>query len=341
KKHAEEAGQRIQSLTEKAKLAKKREADETAWQTACQQNTQSGYQAYLNGNTLKKHADEVQQRLKALAQKTFAFEVVTVNAQGEITHREQKQARYETEDLGNGVALDMVSIPGGTFMMGSPDNEKDRYSDEGPQHRVTVEPFWMGKYPVTQAQWQAVMGNNPSYRKGEKRPVERISWQDAVEFCQRLSEKTNREYRLASEAEWEYACRAGTTTPFYFGETITTELANYNMSRGETTDVGSFPPNGFGLYDMHGNVWEWCADIYYENYNGAPNDGGAWLAEKYQKWSLANLFSKKDIKTTRLLRGGSFAHDPSGCRAANRGGGTSDGRGYRRGVRVVAVAWTF
>ncbi|HEC84091.1 MAG TPA: formylglycine-generating enzyme family protein, partial [Thioploca sp.] len=130
--------------------------------------------------------------------------------------------------------------------------------------------------------------------------METISWHDAVEFCQRLSEKTNREYRLASEAEWEYACRAGTTTPFYFGETITTELANYSMSRGETTDVGSFPPNAFGLYDMHGNVWEWCADLWHENYNGAPTDGSAWLEEKYKKWSLANLFSKKDTKTIRV-----------------------------------------
>jgi formylglycine-generating enzyme required for sulfatase activity len=160
-------------------------------------------------------------------------------------------------------------------------------SDEGPQHRVTIQSFWMGKYPITQRQWQAVMGENPSYFKGDNRPVENVSWEDVVAFCQRLSEKTGKTYRLPSEAEWEYACRAGTTTPFYFGETITTDLVNYHgeypyaaapegVYREETTEVGIFPPNAFGLYDMHGNVWEWCADPWHDNYNGAPTDGSVW-----------------------------------------------------------------
>jgi hypothetical protein len=150
--------------------------------------------------------------------KLFQFELVTVNAQGKITNRSKKQANYETENLPNGVTLDMVSIPAGTFMMGSPETEKDRYDNEGPQHEVTISHFYLAKYQVTQAQWQAVMGNNPSYFKGDNRPVERVSWNDAVEFCKKLSKLTGQNYRLPTEAEWEYACRAGTTTCYCFGD---------------------------------------------------------------------------------------------------------------------------
>ena len=227
---------------------------------------------------------------------TYEFEVVTVNRRGEIINKVWQQARYFTEPLGNGVDLEMVDLPGGTFIMGSPEDEKDSYSSEKPQHQVKVQPFYMGKYPVTQAQWQAVaklprierdFNPDPFRFKGENRPVERVSWYDAVEFCARLSLATGKEYRLPSEAEWEYACRAGTTTPFHYGETITSELANYDASstyaeepagdyRRETTPVGSFPPNGFGLYDMHGNVEEWCADPWHGNYEGAPEDGRVW-----------------------------------------------------------------
>jgi formylglycine-generating enzyme required for sulfatase activity len=171
----------------------------------------------------------------------------------------------------------MVLILGGTFLMGSPDDELDRYDDEGPQHEVSVPTFFMGKFPITQAQWRVVaetysqvkqeLDPDPANFKGDNRPVERVSWLDAVEFCARLSRETGREYRLPTEAEWEYACRAGTSTPFYFGDTITTDLANYDSdgkrygqgpegtSRGETTEVGSLAnANPFGLYDMHGNV---------------------------------------------------------------------------------------
>ncbi|MCO5799445.1 MAG: formylglycine-generating enzyme family protein [Dolichospermum sp. OL03] len=189
----------------------------------------------------------------------------------------QKQAQHFIEDLGNGIQLEMVAIPGGSFMMGSPKNEPGRIQSESPQHQVTVPPFLLGKYPVTQAQWQAVasltqvnqeLKPNPSRFEGANRPVERVSWHDAVQFCNRLSNHTQRPYRLPSEAEWEYACRAGTTTPFHFGETITTDLANYNgnytygdgvkgIRKGKTTEVGSFKiANEFGLYDMHGNVWD-------------------------------------------------------------------------------------
>ncbi len=265
--------------------------------------------------------------------KTFQFEVVTVNAQGNIINCCEKEANYFAENLGNGVTLEMVQIPGGTFMMGSPEGEG--YGDESPLHQVTVPKFFMGKYAVTQAQYQAIMGNNPSTFKGEKRPVEQVSWDEAVEFCEKLSQKTEHTYRLPSEAEWEYACRAGTTTPFYFGETITTDLVNYNGNfpygsvpkgeyREETTNVGKFPPNSFGLYDMHGNVWEWCKDVYNGNYIDAPTDGSPWL--------IGNDNNK------RLLRGGSWFNSARHCRSAYRNSLARAYRGYNVGFRVVAVA---
>jgi formylglycine-generating enzyme required for sulfatase activity len=280
--------------------------------------------------------------------KSFEFDVVTVNAQGWKISRKRCPAQYFTEDLGNGITLEMVAIPGGTFMMGAPKNEKDSRDSERPQHQVTVQPFFMGKYAVTQAQWRAVaalpqvnkeLDPNPSYFKGDDRPVERISWYDALELCARLNFKINftagRDYRLPSEAEWEYACRAGTTTPFYFGETITTDLANYNgnytygnapqgESREETTTVGSFPPNAFGLYDMHGNVWEWCADTWHENYEGAPKDASAWINDN----------------DNRVLRGGSWFDYPGFCRSPCRVSFDAGGRFSDDGFRVVcAAAW--
>ncbi|NJL62587.1 MAG: SUMF1/EgtB/PvdO family nonheme iron enzyme [Methylacidiphilales bacterium] len=270
--------------------------------------------------------------------KTWQFEVVKGDATGKITNRRKCDAKYLVEDLGNGVTLEMVQIPGGTFMMGSLD-----YDGEKPPHQVTVPGFFMGKYPVTQAQYQAVIGGNPSHFKGEKRPVEQVSWDDAVEFCQKISQKTGRTYRLPSEAEWEYACRAGTTTPFYFGETITTELANYRGTdwdyngtvypgnygqapkgefRDETTPVGSFPANAFGLYDMHGNVWEWCQDSWHDNYNDAPRDGSAWIDNN---------------NDNQLLRGGSWYDIPDYCRSAIRSYATRAYRYHFVGFRVVVV----
>lgn len=243
-------------------------------------------------------------RIPPSSLQTFQFETVTVNAKGEITNRQNQTARYFAEDLGNGVTLEMVQIPGGTFTMGSPESEKDRGSDESPQREVRVPGFFMGKYEITQEQYQAIMGTNPSNFKGDKRPVEQVSWDNAVEFCEKLSQKTGKTYRLPSEAEWEYACRAGTTTPFYFGETITSDLANYGNNRQGTTNVGIFPPNAFGLYDMCGNIWEWCQDIYNDSYQGAPTDGSAWL-----RGSNNNI---------RVLRGGSWFNDPWLCRSAYR-----------------------
>ena len=172
-----------------------------------------------------------------LGLKTFQFQVVTVDARGNIADRRPGNANFFIEDLGNDINLEMVEIPGGQFVMGSPQFEKLRNPDEGPQHTVTIQPFFMGKFQVTQAQWQAVaaltkvnidLNPDPSSFKGANRPVETVSWDDAIEFCARLAKKTGQSYRLPSEAEWEYAARAGTTTPFHFGETITTDLANYN-----------------------------------------------------------------------------------------------------------------
>ena len=234
---------------------------------------------------------------------------------------------------------DMVAIPGGSFQMGSPDSEAKRSDCESPQHPVTIAPFHMGKFAVTQAQYQAIMGNNPSYFQGENRPVEQVSWDDVIAFCQKLPERTGNLYRLPSEAEWEYACRAGTTTPFYFGETITPDLVNFNgnhtygsapkgIDREQTTDVGSFPPNGFGLYDMHGNVWERCEDHWHKNYNGAPIDGRVWVDPGASENAL------------RRLRGGSWNVSPQNCRSAASGLVVAGGRGKTMGFRVVCSSVT-
>lgn len=244
---------------------------------------------------------------------SFEFSTVTVNREGAIVERSIETARQVTELLGNGVTVEMVAIPGGSFRMGS--REGLGFADEHPQHSVRVAAFFMAKYAVTQEQWAAVMDWTPPYRcQGAKRPVDRVSWHDSKEFCQRLSARTGRVYRLPSEAEWEYACRAGTTAPFYVGETITTDLANYvgehtflaepkGVYRHGTTDVGSFPPNAFGLYDMHGNVWEWCADAWRDDYTGAPGNGSAWEARD---------------AAYRVLRGGCWHDPPDLCRSAAR-----------------------
>ena len=251
----------------------------------------------------------------AIALKSFEFEVLTVDGKGDITNRQSLSAKYFAEDLGNGVSLEMIEIPEGDFLMGSPPDEKGREENESPQHKVTLKPFFMGKFAVTQAQYQAIMGKNPSVFKRNKHPVESVNWNDATEFCQKLTEKTGKTYRLPSEAEWEYACRSGTSTPLHFGETISTNLANYNGNstyaggprgqyRNQTTEVGTFSPNAFGLYDMHGNVWEWCEDALHKSYNNAPNDGRAWIENSDNRF--------------RVLRGGSWYSEPAECRSANR-----------------------
>ena len=225
--------------------------------------------------------------------------------------------------------------------MGAPKKESESRDSERPTHEVTVQSFYMGRHQVTQAQWKVVAGYpqidrplnpDPSNFKGDRLPVEKVDWDDAQEFCNRLSAHTGKTYRLPSEAEWEYACRAGTTTAFHFGETIAPELANYRgistyndgpkgEYREKTIGVGSFPANAWGLHDMHGNVWEWCEDDWHSNYDRAPDDGSAWV--------------ESDRKSTYwLLRGGSWYDIPVNCRSATRNYYTRDFRDYIVGFRV-------
>jgi len=239
-------------------------------------------------------------------------------------------AKQLTLDLADNVSMKLVLIPAGKFMMGSPDGETDRQSDEGPRREVTISvPFYMGVCEVTQQQYQAVMGKNPSRFQGPQNPADHVSWKEAVEFCEKLSRKTGKTVRLPTEAQWEYACRANTTTPFHTGQTISTEQANYDGNyvygngrkgtfRRTTLAVGSFNPNGFGLYDMHGNVWEWCSDWYADSYKHAKDrdpTGPTW--GRY-----------------RVLRGGYWHEGPIYCRSANRFALSTECRGSFYGFRV-------
>jgi formylglycine-generating enzyme required for sulfatase activity/tRNA A-37 threonylcarbamoyl transferase component Bud32 len=272
---------------------------------------------------------------------TFEFEVVTLDKRGSKINISKSKAHFFEELVGHGKVMEMVAIPSGNCLIGSPKDEGD--SDEKPQHEVTLAAFYIGKFPVTQAQWAAIadlpevkmfLNPDPARFKGANRPVENVSWYEAVEFCARLSRKTGKQYYLPSEAQWEYACRAKTVTPFYFGETITSELANYNANsayargpegvyRFQTTDVGIFKPNAFGLYDLHGNVWEWCADFWHNNYNGAPLDGSVW--------------ESGGDRSMRLLRGGSWNDRPPNCRSACRLRYQPDCRASIVGFRVAVA----
>jgi formylglycine-generating enzyme required for sulfatase activity len=274
-------------------------------------------------------------------------------------------------------ALTLLWIPPGRFWMGSPATEPERLDSEDPQHLVQLQGFFMSQTPITQAQWREVAGwqERPGERWGrqletdpsrfqsnaeqgeglerlfetevntDNRPVEQVSWLDAMEFCSRLSQRTGRSYTLPSEAQWEYACRAGTTTPFHFGDRISSELANYDggyydqyvygpgakgIDRGQTTPVGMFPANAWGLYDMHGNVWEWCLDEWHVDYNGAPTDGSAWVEH-------AEGEKNKELENMRLLRGGSWHFHARSCRSAFRISFLPDGRDYDVGFRVCCL----
>jgi formylglycine-generating enzyme required for sulfatase activity len=230
-----------------------------------------------------------------------------------------------TETLPGNIKLEMVKIPAGSFLMGSADNDESAYSREKPQHRVNLQEFYLGKYPVTQEQYQAIMGNNPSkFKNNLKNPVENISWNDAQEFCQKLSDKTGKKYKLPSEAEWEYACRAGTQTRYYFGDNaeLLGEYAWYGQNLdSKTHPVGQKRQNNWGLYDMHGNVWEWCEDGWHDNYKNAPTDGTAWNDNHSQS-------------NSRVIRGGSRSDSPRNCRSAYRD--RFDGRYGSIGFRVVS-----
>ncbi len=260
----------------------------------------------------------------SLKTRSFKFAVVTLAADGQEYSRETRQAEQFREDLGNGLHLDMVVIPDGSFMMGSSPTEG--VYDERPQHLVHIKSFLLSRYPITQAQWTAVTQlpkincdlepypANFTGRKGS--PVECVSWDEAIEFCQRLAQKTGRAYRLPSEAEWEYACRAGTSTPFHFGKSISSEFANYkdinaNYRRG-TTRVDYFKvANTFGLSDMHGNVWEWCADPWHDNYVDAPTDGSVWINNGDKLWRVARggSWDVEPYSSARRHRNSHFAKD--------------------------------
>jgi len=224
----------------------------------------------------------------------------------------------------NSIGMKLVYIPAGEFMMGSPSLEREdkRDDDEGPQHRVKLSKgFYMGRTEVTQAQYKAIMGSNPSHFKGDNLPVEQVSYDEATEFCEKLSRKEGWSYRLPTEAEWEYACRAGTQTPFYFGKELTKNNANFvRIWLNKTEPVGSYTPNTFGLYDMHGNVVEWCSDRYDKNY--------------YSKSPSVDP-EGPNTGSNRVLRGGGWDSHPSGCRSANRQGITPGWRTVQSGFRII------
>jgi len=269
--------------------------------------------------------------------------------EGNVWLRVIDSPSIEIEDLGNGIRLELVGVPGGEFWMGSEEGEVGSYNDEYPLHKVRMSGYWMGKYPVTQAQWRVVanlpkierdLKPDPSYFQGEDLPVERVSWYDAIEFCARLSRQTNRCYRLPSEAEWEYACRAGTKMPFAFGNILTGDLANsMEAGRNRTTPVGRFQvANGFGLYDMHGNVFEWCADPWHDNYDGAPSDARVWdekSDKSYDNQYIDFIVKLLSDKRKRVLHGGSWSYNLENCRCAYRSWDVPDFLYNSLGFRVV------
>ncbi|TVR14444.1 MAG: serine/threonine protein kinase [Phormidium sp. GEM2.Bin31] len=275
-----------------------------------------------------------------------------------IAQRQSGKSRQWVQPLLNGVTLEMVEIPEGSFLMGAPEEEEQAENDEYPQHLVTIPRLLMGKHLITQAQWLIVaelpqiyrsLELEPSWFRGDTFPVEQISWYDSIEFCARLSQATGRNYRLPSEAEWEYACRAGTTTPFSCGDTLSTDLANYDGTstyglgqpgayRQTTTPVGSFPPNPFGLYDMHGNLREWCLDNWRENYLKVPRNGDPCLSQRNPPQSSRNwqdCLSKMLEEThDKLLRGGSWDSLAKECRCAYRHWFAPQNRSSSIGFRI-------
>ncbi len=277
-------------------------------------------------------------RCQDLPLRAFSFDVVTLDRDGRQTERRRGRAQQFSERLGQRAILHMVQIPGASFTMGAPASDAGSSQFERPQRLVNVAPFHLGKYPVTIDQWRAVMGASPPAMKGlnskfrvsGRQPVVSVSCGEAEAFCAQLSRTTRRAYRLPTEAEWEYACRAGTASPFAFGESITREVVNHDgdLRRllGEdcaTTPVGMHGvANAFGLFDMHGNVWEWCRDYWHASYEGAPIDGSAWRRDADQG--------------TRVLRGGSWFTKAGSCRAAaRRFGGHPSVRSREIGFRVV------
>ncbi len=241
----------------------------------------------------------------------------------------QAQEKDPHKSFTNSIGMKFVWIPPGNFVMGSPKEEKQRNGNEN-QHKVTLtKGFYLGASTVTQEQWQEIMPKNPSAFPGEKNlPVDSVSWNDCQEFIKKLKEKDKKAYRLPTEAEWEYACRAGTTTPFHVGETISTRQANFqgedvsnkgkkNLPRLKTAPVNSFPANAWGLHDMHGNVWQWCQD---------------WYGDYSQKEVVDPQGPTKG--PNRVLRGGSWFYTADCCRSACRSWGEPGFRNYSIGFRL-------
>ncbi|MFN4866630.1 MAG: SUMF1/EgtB/PvdO family nonheme iron enzyme [Cyanobium sp.] len=278
-------------------------------------------------------------------------------------------------DAANAPSLTMLWIPPGRFWMGSPAEEAERRDSEGPRHLVQLQGFFISQTPITQAQWRAVaeldeqglwrheLKPNPSFfhpdhwqgQNGEikarlghllagetttdDRPVECVSWHEALEFCHRLGRLTGRGYTLPSEAQWEYACLAGTAKPYAFGESINAGLANYRSSStprsdfsGEyvqqTTPVKMFPANAWGLHDSHANVWEWCFDHWHHNYVGAPDDCRPWLEK-----------DDRELLRERIMRGGSWNSEAVECRAACRSSSAPHVTDWTIGFRVVCLPY--
>jgi formylglycine-generating enzyme required for sulfatase activity len=275
------------------------------------------------------------------------IEVVTLKKEIELeltddelnlsVNKEIKEINCCDVRLSSKAILTMIKITGDRFIMGTPDIEIGRNDDETPQHEVIIKDFFVSQYLVTQNQYQEVMNKNPSVFQGENKPVENLSWYEAQEFCHKASQITGKKIRLLTEAEWEYVCRAGTDTSFHYGTTITSELANYKACYGyaqgksgqwreETTEVGLFPPNQFGLYDLHGNVWEWCEDHWHENYHQAPKAGEAWSTQTQKQ---------TDDRQPRVIRGGSWDDTAYYCRCGVRLWALPTFKGKLIGFRVA------
>ena len=274
---------------------------------------------------------------------TFDFEVSTVDKAGKIRRSQMHRASFFSVPFNGAERLEMVAIAPGKFWMGAAKSESPRKSYEAPRHRVGISPFFISKYPITQSQWAAVaalpkirrdLPTDPSHFQGGDRPVESVSWLEAVEFCDRLSQHTGRRYQLPSESQWEYACRAGTQTPFHTGETIASQFANYvgtctykaeaaGEYRQATVPVGRYSPNAFGLHDMHGNVWEWCADAWHRNYRDSPKNGQIRTSDRQPQM--------------RAIRGGGWLDSPDKIRSASRSGYLETALNRTIGFRVTVA----
>ena len=267
---------------------------------------------------LKNQLNTLQQQERESFQKILTLEKKFVQLTVQLAKATSKNF---TENLGKGITVEMVYIPPGEFMMGSIFSD-----DEQPIHKVKLQEFYLGKYPITQAQYQRIMGENVSDFRGENNPVECVSWNDAQEFCRRLSQLTGKKYLLPSEAQWEYACRAGVTEEescFGNDENQLKEYSWYHMnSERKTHPVGQKKPNNWGLYDMHGNVWEWCQDSYIDNYQNTPKDGTAY---------------KNESTEYTVLRGGSWFIGSMYCRSAKRTRATYDSISSDVGFRVMCL----